>query len=85
VYVFFYFIACVLLILVQLAQFAGRDQHLHDALALEMLWGVIMGPDVPRGHPEHMALRSGMRLSCRNGFNFFEVRRLYPAFIGHYS
>jgi hypothetical protein len=53
----------------------GRDEVSHKALASEMLYRAIIGPE-SYNHPEWQAFISGFKLPCRNGFNFLDVSDL---------
>ena len=53
-----------------------HDQNIHDAIAVQMLFRVVMGSESPN-HPEIQAFRHGFDLPCRNGFSFTEVCHLY--------
>lgn len=52
----------------------SRDQVQHDAIAADMLYTAIFGPQPPT-HPEYKALFSGMEFYCRSGFTMHEVSR----------
>ena len=55
---------------------AGRlrehDQHIHDAMAVQMLFRAVVGLEPPT-HPKIQAFRHGFVLPCSNGFRFTEV------------
>ncbi|EIN10150.1 hypothetical protein PUNSTDRAFT_63951, partial [Punctularia strigosozonata HHB-11173 SS5] len=50
----------------------GRTPALHDAMACEMLYRTIIGPE-PHLHPEWEAFFSGLALPCAGGFNLLNV------------
>ncbi|KAJ7436551.1 hypothetical protein FB451DRAFT_1417408 [Mycena latifolia] len=47
----------------------SRDQATHDGLLVEMLYRSVIGSEPP-SHPDLIALATGFRLPCRNGFTF---------------
>jgi hypothetical protein len=57
----------------QMSRYSMRDITLHEELAAEIVWAVIMGHDVAPDHPELLAFRRGMTMQCRNGFRFDRV------------
>jgi hypothetical protein len=51
-----------------------RNNQSHQALAGEMLYKSVIGPEFPN-HPEIQAFIKGFNLACRNGFNFSQVKQ----------
>jgi len=49
-----------------------HDEQSHQALASEMLYKSVIGPEFPN-HPELQAFMKGFGLPCRNGFTFAQV------------
>ncbi|KAH8105799.1 hypothetical protein DFH11DRAFT_1518335 [Phellopilus nigrolimitatus] len=54
-----------------------RDMDSHNAIASEMLYKAILGPEMHL-HVEWQAFMAGFRLSCRNGFSFPTAVKLFP-------
>ncbi|EPQ49961.1 hypothetical protein GLOTRDRAFT_123678 [Gloeophyllum trabeum ATCC 11539] len=63
---------------VQTAAMGERDDAAHDAIAVDILYRAIMGPEPPF-HPEFEAFCAGFYLPCRNGFT---LRKFANAFEG---
>ncbi|TFY76208.1 hypothetical protein EWM64_g7804 [Hericium alpestre] len=58
------------------ASLSERTSESHMALAAELLFKMIMGPQ-RLSHPEWASFVEGFRLRCRNGFDFTQVRFSY--------
>jgi hypothetical protein len=67
-----YLYAQIALLYLKVALLRDRDEQSHQALAGEMLYRSVIGPEFPN-HPELQAFKKGFNLACRNGFNFSQV------------
>ncbi|KAJ6450648.1 hypothetical protein C8R45DRAFT_1113986 [Mycena sanguinolenta] len=61
----------------QIASIESRDLAQHNALARDILYTALIGPQ-PATHDELAAFLAGLRLPCLNGFTFTEVLRSFP-------
>ena len=59
-----------------------HNEASHKALAGEMLYHAVVGPEPPF-HPEIQAFLKGLSLPCANGFKFLDVRTLFKLFFNH--
>ena len=56
----------------QVGRLWEHDQHVHDTMAVQMLFRAVVGPEPPT-HPKIQAFRHGFDLPCSNSFRFTEV------------